>query len=95
MLITFCLSGSVEDTLNINIIDVNDVKPSCEKQLYSLDVAENTASGTAILTLVCNDGDDDPNGINNRIGSFMITDGNTGALNRHFLQNMKNVVKSF
>ena len=73
------ISESIEDTLTINIIDVNDVTPSCEKQLYSLDIPENVTIGSTVLPLICTDGDDDPNGINNGIGSYIITEGNTGT----------------
>ena len=73
------ISESIEDTLTINILDVNDVIPSCEKQLYSLNIPENTTIGSTVLPLICSDGDDDPNRINNVIGSYIITDGNTGT----------------
>ena len=81
--IRMCLmiSGSIVDTLNINIIDINDVTPSCEKQLYSFGIPENTTVESTIITLICTDGDNDPIGINNAIGNYFITEGNTGQHN--------------
>ncbi|XP_036431603.1 protocadherin gamma-C3-like [Colossoma macropomum] len=51
-------------TLNIkvNVMDVNDNTPVCDKPLYKARISENSPSGTSVITVHANDADDGPNG---------------------------------
>ena len=68
----------MEDTLTINIMDINDETPACDQQHYSVEIQEDITVGSQVVTLLCLDNDDDPNGLNNGINSYLITAGNTG-----------------
>ncbi|KAK3800494.1 hypothetical protein RRG08_043813, partial [Elysia crispata] len=62
-----------ELTLTIDINDVNDVTPSCDKTLYSATVLETASGGETVATLVCTDDDDDPAGLNNGLTYTLAT----------------------
>ncbi|XP_041741971.2 protocadherin alpha-8 isoform X7 [Coregonus clupeaformis] len=72
-------SGSLQ--LVINVIDVNDNTPTFSKLLYKVQVIENVAPGTLILTLNATDLDE---GVNGEI-EFSFTD--KGEFNRVFAIN--------
>ena len=62
----------------ITLLDVNDESPKCDRQTYSITIVEDTAVNSVIGTLICSDNDNDPLKLNNKIDSFVITDGNIG-----------------
>ena len=49
-------------TINITVLDVNDVVPTLDETLYEISVPENTSPGTPLLRLRGQDADAGPNG---------------------------------
>ncbi|KAG8326599.1 hypothetical protein J6590_037152 [Homalodisca vitripennis] len=50
----------VETTVRIEVIDVNDNYPKCQKSNIEVDVAENIVPGSTVLTVIAEDPDLDP-----------------------------------
>ncbi|KAI4896769.1 hypothetical protein NFI96_025285 [Prochilodus magdalenae] len=48
--------------LKVNIMDVNDNAPLCDKPLYKARIPENSPFGTSVIAVHANDADDGPNG---------------------------------
>ncbi|KAM9497106.1 protocadherin alpha-5-like isoform 8-T8 [Clarias gariepinus] len=48
--------------LKVNVIDVNDNTPVCEKSLYKAQIPEDAPPGTPVITVTANDADDGLNG---------------------------------